>query len=123
MGVCYHLILENAWDFTPKNLKEFEEQWDGYIERKATWDKYVVYNIEKSFPYTNERLALIRLYADNAYETNDHSYGIFEIELPAYPIRHPEYREDMSQRRTEEEKKTSEERVRQKLLKKEIEND
>jgi hypothetical protein len=113
MGICYELIMEDdCIGFNEDKLKEFEIKFDRYIERIAQWDRFVVYNIEKAFPYAEERLKLISQYCDRAYVTNDHSSGIEELKLPSL------YKEEidrMAARRTPEEKKASEDLVREKL--------
>lgn len=111
--------MEDEWNWgyleTTKDLKlkEFEDKWDGYIERITEWPHFVVYNIEKSFPYSKERLKLIRDYCDHAYATNDHSSGIDPIQLPKSEAQ--EALEDMEKRRTQELKKASEDLVSQKM--------
>lgn len=123
MGVCYKLFLEEEWDWSlfkvDKNavLKEFEGKYDGYIERIAEWYQFVVYNVEKSVPYTDERLKLIREYANKAYYTTDMGIGITELKLPVMKASAQAYIDDMNSRRTEEQKKASEEQCRQKLEK------
>lgn len=120
MGICYNLILEDEWDWDlgkgkEERLKEFEEKWPGYIERKAEWNHFVVYNIEKSVPYTDERKDLIKEYADRAYYTTDLTSGITELELPWATNSQIAYQNEMDNRRTQEQKKDSEEQCRLKL--------
>lgn len=121
MGICYKLLLEDEWDWglsgktKDEALKEFESKYGGYIERIAEWHQFVVYNVEKSFPYTDERIKIIREYADRVYYTSELGTGITEIDLPVNKPSIQAEIDNMQNRRTDEDKKASEELVRLKL--------
>jgi hypothetical protein len=112
MGICYKLIMLDDFDFDYGNgLEDFEKEWDGYIERIARWYSTVVYDVDKSSPFMENRLKLISEYCDLAYYQHDHNLGIVELDLP----RKKTYLEGIENRRTPEEKKASEDYARQRL--------
>jgi hypothetical protein len=88
MGICYKLILEDEFNWgylnnsKEKTLKEFEDKFGRYIEKIADWYCFVVYDIDKTSPYMEERLNLIREYCDRAYYITDLGTGIKELNLP-----------------------------------------
>lgn len=121
MGVCYKLILEDEFDWgysetsREERLKEFETKYDGYIERIADWYGFVVYDVEKSVPYTKERTNLISEYSDRAYYIDDLGSGIQELYFLNQKPSDKSYMDDITSRRTEEEKRASEAMIREKL--------
>lgn len=126
MGVCYKLILTDEFDWAYLNtsreerLKEFETKYAGYIERIADWYGFVVYNVEKSVPYTPERTSLISEYADRAYYIDDLGSGVQQLSLLSKKSSNESYMDDINSRRTEEEKRASEVMIREKLKNMEI---
>lgn len=121
MGICYKLILEDEFDWgysktsKEEQLKKFESKFERYIERVATWYGFVVYDIDKATPYMEDRKKLIREYADRAYYIDDLGSGITEIELPRNKPSVQENIDRMNARRTEEEKRASEEFIKERL--------
>lgn len=121
MGTCYKLFLEDEFDWgymdTTKDerLKEFEKAYGGCCERVVEWYGFVVYDIDKQYPYTKERKDIIAEFCDRAYYTTDSGTGITELELPRPKLSVVEYFNDINNRRTHEEKKASEAIITERL--------
>lgn len=127
MGICYTLIMQDEWNWgyleetKDKTLKEFEDKFRKldyrYIERIAEWTDYVVYDIDKASIYSQERLQLIRDYCDCAHYYSDIDSTLRFLSLPPYKSKVKEEIDNMASRRTPEEKKASEDLVRERLKK------
>jgi len=118
------MMDEWNWEYTSSSkearLERFEEKFDGYIEKIAEWDDFVVYDIGKCWPGMDNRLALIREYADAAWYNSDVGDCMVRLNLPTNKPSVQKEIDDQNNRRTPEEKKASEDLVRLGLQEKEI---
>lgn len=78
MGVCYTILLadEFNWGYVnidkEKKLKEFKEGWPGYCcDQIAEWYGFAVFDIDKNYPLSEERIKYINGFCDNWYYIDD----------------------------------------------------
>lgn len=128
MGVCYTLLLHDEWDWGYRDsnkidtLKQFEKDYPGFCHQMAEWPHYAVFDVDKGNPkYNKEKLKVIANYCENAWCYGDSStWHLQALELPKSDVQEASdaYREDIRNRRSDEEKKASEAYIRDVLLNK-----
>lgn len=80
MGVCYTLILLDDFDWgysdtdKTKKMEELKKEYGGYcFDIVGQWYGGVVIEVDKNWPLTNERVALLKKYCDTAWYIADNA--------------------------------------------------